>query len=1041
MAQFFIHRPIFAWVIALFLIIAGLISLQLLPVAQYPNIAPPSINITVVYPGASAKTLDETVVSVIENELNGAEGMIYISSVSQVNGVAEIAVTFEPGTDPEMAQVDLQNRLSRATPRLPQAVVQQGIQVNKSNSNILMIITLSSTDGSLNRFELGDYASRNILPVLQRAKGAGQVRLFGAEAAMRVWFDMNKLQAYGLTTQDVISAIRSQNSQVSAGIMGDLPNRSGQEIAATLVIDGQLENVAEFENIVVRSQSNGAVLRLKDVARVELGGQSYSILARKNGMPVIGIAVQPSPTGNAMETVSIINENLEQLSKYFPDSVEYDVPVDSSHFVKVSIEKVFQTLLEAMLLVFMVIFLFLQSFRYTLIPTIVVPIALLGTCAILLAAGFSINVLTMFAMVLAIGILVDDAIVVVENVERIMAQEGLAPLPATIKAMKQITGAIVGITLVLTAVFIPMAFFGGSVGNIYRQFSMTMAVSILFSAFLALSLTPALCATLLKPVDSDAHENKTGFFGKFNEYFARMTQKYHAIVEYFLAHVGKLLLVYLGIVALVALLMLQLPTSFLPDEDQGRIFTITQLPPGATSERSTEVSEKIEAFFAEQPEVENVISIIGTNFFGAGQNMINTFVTLKDWSERDGEEHSADALAKRAFGAMMPMREAFSVTINLPPIPALGNGTGFSVRLQDRASLGYEALKAAKDEFMQRTSQNPVLTGMRVEGVEDAPQLQVNIDREKASALGVTFDSINSLLSSALGSSYVNDFPNKGRMQRVIAQADVEFRMQPEAILNMQVRNNQGDMLPLSAFATTTWITGPMQLVRYNGYPAFRISGEAAPGYSTGEAMNEIDKIMESMPRGVGHEWTGISREERISGSQAPILLALSLLAIFLCLAALYESWSIPFAVILVVPLGVLGSLIAANFASMPNDVYFKVGLITIMGLAAKNAILIIEFAKDMQEQGMDLLDAALKACEMRFRPILMTSMAFTSGILPLVFSSGAGAAAQQAIGTGVLGGMISALVLAIFFVPVFFVAVRRVFKGKQAEIYQGGQA
>lgn len=1031
MARFFIHRPIFAWVIALFLIIAGLISLRLLPVAQYPNIAPPSINITVVYPGASAKTLDETVVSVIENELNGAEGMIYISSVSQVNGVAEISVTFEPGTDPDMAQVDLQNRLARATPRLPQAVTQQGIKVNKSNSNVLMIVTLSSTDGSLDRFQLGDYASRTILPEIQRAKGVGQVRLFGAERAMRIWLDMSKLQSYQLTPQDVIDAVKAQNSQVSAGIMGDLPNRSDQEISATLVINGQLDELEDFNNIILKATKTGSVLRLKDIARIELGGQNYAVFARKNGQPIVGMAVQPSPSGNAMETVEDINQRLVELSKYFPDNVEYSVPIDGSRFVKISIKKVFMTLLEAMLLVFIVMFVFLQSFRYTLIPTIVVPIALLGTCAVLLATGFSINVLTMFAMVLAIGILVDDAVVVVENVERIMAHEGLAPLPATIKAMKQITGAIVGITLVLVSVFLPMAFFGGSVGNIYRQFSMTMAVSIIFSAILALTLTPALCATLLKPVDGKAGHDDTGFFAWFNKNFDKVTERYQRGVSYLLNHVSKLMWVYVGIVGLVALLMFQLPTSFLPDEDQGRIFTITQLPPGATAQRSTEVAEKIENFYAQQPEVENVISIIGTNFFGAGQNMVNTFVSLKDWDDRKGEEHSADALAKRAFMAMMPIREAFSVSINLPPIPSLGNGTGFSVRLQDRAGLGYDALKSARDAFLAGSATNPILTGVRVEGVEDAPQLQVNIDREKAYAMGVNFDSINRLLSSAMGSSYINDFPNKGRMQRVIAQADIDFRMQPEDILKLQLKNKQGEMLPLSAFATTAWVTGPMQLIRYNGYPAFRISGNAAPGFSTGEAMTEIDKIMQNMPKGIGHEWTGISREEQISGSQTPMLLALSLLAVFLCLAALYESWSIPFAVILVVPLGVLGSLLAAYLLSMPNDVYFKVGLITIMGLSAKNAILIIEFAKDLQAQGKGLMEATLMACRLRFRPILMTSMAFILGVLPLAVSTGAGAAAQRAIGTGVMGGMLSATLLAIFLVPIFFVAVRSIFKAK----------
>jgi multidrug efflux pump len=1030
MARFFIERPIFAWVVALFIILAGIISIALLPVAQYPNVAPPAINITVVYPGASAKTLDETVISIIEGEINGAEGMIYMSSVSQVNGTAEIMVTFESGTDPDMAQVDIQNRLAKAAPRLPQAVTQQGIQVAKANSNILMVITLSSKDGKYDRFALGDYASRNLLPEIQRAPGVGQTRVFGAERAIRVWLDMPKMAGFNLTVDDVNNAIKAQNAQVSSGIMGDLPSIDHQAISATLVVSGQLVNVEQFENIIIKANANGSSLRLKDIARVEIGGQSYSISARKNGAPIIGLAIQPSPSSNAVNTVKEVNARLKKLEQYFPEGMEYDSPIDASKFIRISIIKVVETLLEAMLLVFVVMFVFLQNIRYTLIPAIVVPIALLGTFSILLVTGFSINVLTMFAMVLAIGILVDDAIVVVENVERIMAEEGLPPREATIKAMRQITGAIIGITVVLVSVFIPMAFFGGSVGNIYRQFSITMAVSILFSAMLALSLTPALCATLLKPISDKDKKNKRGFFAWFNRNFSSASNRYQKIVTGVVGKTGRYLVVYVCIVVLGIFLMLRLPTSFLPDEDQGRIFTITQLPPGATIERSTEVAKKIEDFYRAQPEVDTVISILGTNFFGAGQNMVNMFVSLKDWSERKGEEHSADALAKRAFMALMPMQEAFSVAINLPPIPELGNGSGFSVRLQDRSGLGYEALQDARNQFLAMANESKVLANVRVEGVEDAPQLQLDIDREKAYALGVSFADINRLLSVAVGSSYVNDFPNQGRMQRVIVQADASFRMQEEGLLKMQVRNDQGKMLPISAFATTRWITGPMQLIRYNSYPAFRISGSAAEGYSTGDAMKAIDEMMLKLPKGIGHEWTGISREERISGAQTPLLLGLSLLAVFLCLAALYESWSIPFSVMLVVPLGVIGSLLAVTLLSMPNDVYFKVGLIAIIGLSAKNAILIIEFAKDLQAQGYELIDATLLACKQRFRPILMTSMAFILGVFPLAFASGAGSAAQRAIGMGVMGGMISATILAIFFVPVFFVVVRSFFKG-----------
>lgn len=1038
MARFFIERPIFAWVIALFIIIAGAIAITQLPVAQYPTVAPPSINISITYPGASAKTIDENVVSIIENELNGAEGMIYMTSVSQVNGTAEIMVTFEPGTNPKMAQVDVQNRLARAQPRLPSAVVQQGIRVDVATSDILMIVTLESNDPNWDRFRLGDYASRNIMPEIQRAEGVGQARLFGAERAMRVWLDMEKLVNYQLSPDEVANAIRAQNAQVSAGILGDLPSLTGQEIAATIVISGQLSNEQEFENIVLRANEDGSTLRLKDVARVGIGGQNYSIYARKNGEPVVGMAVQPSPTANAVNTVKDVRQRLDVLSQYFPEGMQYDVPVDASEFVRISIQQVLITLLEAMLLVFLVMLVFLQNLRYTIIPALVVPIALLGACIVLLAADFSINVLTMFAMVLSIGILVDDAIVVVENVERIMAEERLAPREATIKAMKQITGAIVGITLVLVSVFLPMAFFGGAVGNIYRQFSITMAVSILFSAFLALSLTPALCATLLKPIDHNKLEQK-GFFGWFNRMFNRSSQVYQSAVGKMLGRTWRFMGIYLALLVAVGFLMVRLPTSFLPNEDQGRIFTITQLPPGATSERSTRVAEQIEAFYAEQPEVKNVISIIGTNFFGAGQNMVNSFVSLHDWSERKNPENSADSLAKRAFFAMMPMKEAFSVSMNLPAIPALGNGVGFSVRLQDRSGLGHDALLQARNQFLDLARQSPVLNNVRVEGVEDAPQWQIEIDREKAYALGVPFDSINRLISASLGSNYINDYPNAGRMQRVIVQAEAKDRMQPEDILNLYVKNNKGEMLPISTFATSQWINGPMQLIRYNGYPAYRISGEAAPGHSTGEAMQVVEDIMREMPKGFGHEWTGISREERISGSQAPMLLALSLLAVFLCLAALYESWSIPFSVILVVPLGVLGSLLSVTIMNMPNDVYFKVGLIAIMGLSAKNAVLIIEFAKDIQAQGHSVVDAALMACRIRFRPIVMTSMAFVLGVLPLALASGAGAAAQRAIGVGVLGGMISAVSLAIFFVPVFFVVVRGIFKGskRQQELYQ----
>ncbi len=1024
MARFFIDRPIFAWVMAIFISLAGLLALSQLPVAQYPSVAPPSVNITATYPGASAQTLDETVVSVIENELNGAEGMIYTQSVSQVNGVAEIMVTFAPGTDPSLAQVDIQNRLQRASPRLPQAVNQQGIKVEKANANVLMIVTLKSTDSSANRFSIGDYMARNIMPAIQRTPGVGQARLFGAERAMRVWLDMDRLNAVNMTPADVVAAIRAQNAQVSSGILGDLPNAEGQGIAATLVVQGQLSSPEAFGEIVVRTGDDGSPLRLKDLARISVGGQNYSAFARQGEAPLVGLAIQPSPSSNAVETAREVRARLDELQQYFPPGMSYDVPVDSSLFISISIKKVFITLVEAMALVFLVMFVFLQGMRYTLIPAIVVPVSLLGTCMVLYAAGFSINVLTMFAMVLAIGILVDDAIVVVENVERIMDEEGLPPREATIKAMKQITGAVVGITVVLVSVFIPMGFFGGSVGNIYRQFSLTMAVAILFSAFLALSLTPALCATLLKPATAGHARPDRGFFAWFNRRFDRGVGSYTRLVTRILGRRGVFLLAYAVIIGTVALLFLRLPTGFLPDEDQGRIFTVTQLPPGATAERSVAVARQIEAYYAEQPEVNKVVSVIGTNFFGAGQNMINSFVSLKPWDERPGYEHSAQALVGRAMGGLMGIRDAFAVPINPPPIPELGNGVGFSVRLQDRAALGHEALLAARNQLLALAAQHPVIGSLRVEGVEDAPQLRLDIDRERAYTLGVSFEAINALLSTALGSSYVNDFPNAGRMQRVIVQADVRHRMQPENLLALNVRNAHGQMVPLSAFATTRWTSGPVQLVRYNGYPAYRMAGTAAPGHSSGEAMAAIETLMRELPAGVGYEWTGISREERISGAQMPLLMGLSVLAVFLCLAALYESWAIPFAVMLVVPLGLLGSLLGVTVLGMPNDIYFKVGLIAIIGLSAKNAILIIEFARHLQAEGMALLEATVTACRQRLRPILMTSFAFIMGVLPLATATGAGAAGQRAIGTGVMGGMITATVLAIFLVPVFFVTV-----------------
>ncbi len=1034
MAKFFIDRPVFAWVIALFILVLGSVAVVKLPVAQYPPVAPPSIVVSASYPGASAQTLEDSVLSVIEQEMNGSPGLIYMESVAQANGGGSIVLSYESGTNADLAQVDVQNRLGRAAPRLPQAVTQQGVRVDKSRSNFLLFTILSSDDPAFDPVALGDYASRTVLPEIQRISGVGQAQLFGTERAMRVWIDPAKLLNYNLSASDVINAIRGQNAQVSAGTIGDLPNISGQGIAATVVVDGQLSSVDQFANIQLRTNTDGSAVRLKDVARLDLGAQTYAISARLNGKPSTGIGVQLSPTGNALATATAIRTRMEELSKFFPPGMKWAIPFDSSRFVSISISQVVETLLQAVVLVFLVMYLFLQNFRYTIIPTIVVPVALLGTFAVLLALGFSINVLTMFGMVLVIGIVVDDAIVVVENVERIMSEEGLSPREATRKAMGQIQGAIVGVTVVLVSVFVPLAFFGGAVGNIYKQFSAVMLASILFSAFMALSLTPALCATLLKPVEAGHHHAKTGFFGRFNRGFSRTAKGYESLVARILRYTGRALVVYVAIIAAVAVLFLRLPASFLPSEDQGYLLVNVQLPPGATVERTRGVMEQVEAYILQQPEVQSMVGVLGFSFSGQGQNAGLAFVTLKDWNDRKGAEHTAAAIAGRAFGALSRIRDAFIFALSPPAIPELGTATGFNFRLQDRGGNGHIALVAARNQLLGMASQSKVLAGVRPDGLEDAPQLQLDIDREKASALGVSFDSINTALSTALGSAYVNDFPNRGRLQRVIVQADAPSRMQPQDLLLLSANNSRGVAVPLSAFASTHWISGPMQTIRYNGYPAMRISGDAAQGRSTGEAMDEMEKLAAQLPAGFAYEWTGQSREEKLSGAQAVILLGFSLLAVFLCLAALYESWAIPFSVILVVPLGVLGALLGANLRGFSNDVYFKVGLITIIGLSAKNAVLIIEYAKTLHAQGKSLVDAVLAACHLRFRPIIMTSLAFILGVLPLVIASGAGSASQRAIGTGVMGGMITATTLAVLFVPVFFVVVRRVFKGSERQ-------
>ncbi|SEK14348.1 multidrug efflux pump [Variovorax sp. OK605] len=1030
MAKFFIDRPIFAWVIALFILVMGSVAITQLPISQYPPVAPPAIVINAAYPGASAQTLEDSVLSVIEREMNGSPGLIYMESVAQADGTGTITISFEQGTDPDLAQVDVQNRLSRATPRLPATVTQQGVRVDKSRNNFLLFTILSSDNPAYDPVALGDYASRNIVPELQRIPGVGQAQLFGTENAMRIWIDPTKLQGFNLSAADVNNAIKAQNAQVASGTIGDLPNVPGQAIAATVVVNGQLANVDQFKEIVLRANTDGSTVRLKDVARVELGGQAYATSARLNGQPAVGVGVQQTPSGNALQTAKAVRAKMDELSKYFPQGVKWAIPYDSSRFVSISITEVVKTLLEAVALVFVVMFIFLQNWRYTIIPTIVVPVALLGTFATLLALGFSINVLTMFGMVLVIGIVVDDAIVVVENVERIMSEEGLSPLEATRKAMKQISGAIIGVTVVLISVFVPLAFFAGSTGNIYRQFSAVMVASIAFSAFMALSLTPALCATLLKPVEAGHHHEKRGFFGWFNRVFTRTAKGYESVVSRLLRRAARYLIIYAAIIGAVVVAYMRLPSSFLPQEDQGNIIVNVQLPPGATQERALSVMQQVEGFILKQPEVQSMVGVMGFSFSGQGQNAGLAFVTLKDWDERKDPAHSASALAGRAFGALSGIRDAFIYPLSPPPIPELGNATGFSFRLQDRAGAGHEALVNARNQLLGMAGQSKILAQVRPDGLEDAPQLQIDIDRDKANALGVTFDAINSTLSTSLGSSYVNDFPNRGRLQRVVVQADAPARMQPDDLLKLNASNSQGLPVPLAAFATTKWVKGATQTVRYNGYPAIRISGDAAPGFSTGAAMAEMEKLAAQLPAGFGFEWTGQSREEKLAGSQSIILYGFAILAVFLCLAALYESWTIPLAVILVVPLGVIGVLLATMLRSYSNDVYFQVGLITIIGLSAKNAILIIEFAKDLQAQGKGVVEAALTAAHLRFRPIIMTSLAFGLGVLPLFLASGAGSASQRAIGTGVIGGMITGTALAVFFVPIFFVVVRTLFKG-----------
>lgn len=1022
MPHFFIERPVFAWVVALFIVLAGLLSIPRLPVAQYPAVAPPGIIISVSYPGASPDIMNTSVVSLIEREISGVDNLLYFESSSDTTGSASITVTFKPGTDIKLAQMDLQNQIKIVEPRLPQAVRQNGINVEAANSGFLMMVGLKSATGQFEEADLSDYFARNVSDELRRVPGVGKVQLFGGEKALRIWLDPMKLHGYGLSVSDVLTAVGQQNALVSPGKTGDEPASAGQGVTYPITVKGQLSSVEAFRNITLKSDASGARLKLSDIARIESGLQSYAFGIRENGVPATAAAIQLSPGANAMSTASGVRARIDELSRVLPEGMAFTIPFDTAPFVKLSIMKVVQTFVEAMVLVFLVMLLFLHKIRCTLIPAIVAPVALLGTFTVMLLSGYSINILTMFGMVLAIGIIVDDAIVVVENVERLMEEKSLSPRDATRQAMQEITPAIIGITLVLTAVFIPMGFAEGSVGIIYRQFCISMAVSILLSAFLALTLTPALCATLLKPHKPGKRGGR--FAVGFNARFRSLTASYEAGLGAVLKRTGRMLLLYAALCAALFLGLSSLPSSFLPDEDQGYFMSSIQLPSDATMQRTLNVVKKFEEEIAARPDIESNIMILGFGFSGSGPNSAMAFTTLKDWKDRQGS--TAQGEADRIQASMANVSDAVTMSLLPPAISDMGTSSGFTWYVQDRAGLGYEALKRAADALVLQANQRPELSDVYIDGLPEGTSLALQVDREKAEAMGVSFDEINQTLSVTLGSNYVNDYTNNGRVQQVIIQADAPYRMQPEQILTLSVKNRMGQMVPVSTFATLSWHVAPQQLTRYQGYSAIRITGNAAPGESSGTAMKVMEDVSRSLPQGMAGEWAGSSLQERKSESQLPGLIVLSILVVFMVLAALYESWSIPFAVMLVVPLGLIGAVIGVSVAGMTNDVFFKVGLITLIGLSAKNAILIVEFARQLHRQGQPLLAATIHAAGQRLRPILMTSLAFTLGVLPLMLARGASDSTQHAIGTGVFGGMISGTLLAIFFVPVFFIVIAR---------------
>ncbi|EBN0142049.1 hydrophobe/amphiphile efflux-1 family RND transporter [Salmonella enterica subsp. enterica serovar Typhimurium] len=1032
MANFFIRRPIFAWVLAIILMMAGALAIMQLPVAQYPTIAPPAVSISATYPGADAQTVQDTVTQVIEQNMNGIDNLMYMSSTSDSAGSVTITLTFQSGTDPDIAQVQVQNKLQLATPLLPQEVQQQGISVEKSSSSFLMVAGFVSDNPNTTQDDISDYVASNIKDSISRLNGVGDVQLFGAQYAMRIWLDANLLNKYQLTPVDVINQLKVQNDQIAAGQLGGTPALPGQQLNASIIAQTRLKDPEEFGKVTLRVNTDGSVVHLKDVARIELGGENYNVVARINGKPASGLGIKLATGANALDTATAIKVKLAELQPFFPQGMKVVYPYDTTPFVKISIHEVVKTLFEAIILVFLVMYLFLQNIRATLIPTIAVPVVLLGTFAVLAAFGYSINTLTMFGMVLAIGLLVDDAIVVVENVERVMMEDNLSPREATEKSMSQIQGALVGIAMVLSAVFIPMAFFGGSTGAIYRQFSITIVSAMALSVLVALILTPALCATLLKPVSAEHHEKKSGFFGWFNTRFDHSVNHYTNSVSGIVRNTGRYLIIYLLIVVGMAVLFLRLPTSFLPEEDQGVFLTMIQLPSGATQERTQKVLDQVTHYYLnnEKANVESVFTVNGFSFSGQGQNSGMAFVSLKPWEERNGEENSVEAVIARATRAFSQIRDGLVFPFNMPAIVELGTATGFDFELIDQGGLGHDALTKARNQLLGMVAKHPdLLVRVRPNGLEDTPQFKLDVDQEKAQALGVSLSDINETISAALGGYYVNDFIDRGRVKKVYVQADAQFRMLPGDINNLYVRSANGEMVPFSTFSSARWIYGSPRLERYNGMPSMELLGEAAPGRSTGEAMSLMENLASQLPNGIGYDWTGMSYQERLSGNQAPALYTISLIVVFLCLAALYESWSIPFSVMLVVPLGVVGALLAASLRGLNNDVYFQVGLLTTIGLSAKNAILIVEFAKDlMEKEGRGLIEATLEASRMRLRPILMTSLAFILGVMPLVISRGAGSGAQNAVGTGVMGGMLTATLLAIFFVPVFFVVVKRRF-------------